>query len=132
MKRISLIMMLLTIGLTSIGSADEPLKGNRAQAGKRAARAQQARRDPQQLVATMMQRFDKDGDQKLDQQELSALLTSIQQRRGQAAGGRPGGAKGEAANPAGARRRGNAGKRPGPAGNPGGERPKRPRAEVVQ
>ncbi|WP_404310337.1 EF-hand domain-containing protein [Neorhodopirellula lusitana] len=44
--------------------------------------------DPAKIAERMMQSFDKDGDQKLDQTELTAMLTSLRERRG----GREGGA----------------------------------------
>ena len=97
-------------------------------------------RDPAQLVARMMQEFDKDGDRKLDSTELTALLKSMRERRGSAAEGRRGpgrpgqaqrgegrGKQGEGRQRAGKQDAG--GRRRGGAeanGNPGGERPKRP------
>ncbi|MDG1895197.1 MAG: EF-hand domain-containing protein [Fuerstiella sp.] len=51
-----------------------------------------AERDPKQMVARMMKEFDKDGDSKLNAAELTAMLTSMRDRRG--SGERPGGASG--------------------------------------
>ncbi|MEO2048242.1 MAG: hypothetical protein ABGX16_16945 [Pirellulales bacterium] len=40
-------------------------------------------RDPAQMVARMMQQFDQDGDNKLDQAELTKLFIFMRERRGQ-------------------------------------------------
>jgi hypothetical protein len=89
------------------------------------------------MVARLMQEFDKDGDQKLDSTELTALLTSMRDRRGGAGQGqtrkaRPGQARPGQARP-GQGRPGAEGQRRGrgaeDAGNPGGERPERPKDE---
>ena len=42
-----------------------------------------AGRSPAQFVTILMRQFDKDGDQKLDSQELTALLTSMRERQAQ-------------------------------------------------
>jgi len=47
-----------------------------------------AGRGPAQFVTILMRQFDKDGDQKLDSQELTALLTSMRERQAQM-GGQP-------------------------------------------
>jgi len=97
-------------------------------------RAQQRGGDAAMMVTRMIQEFDKDGDQKLDAQELTALLTSMRERRG-AGGVRPGqvGGKGAGQGAGNMRQRpGGDGKRnrgDGEANRPGGERPKRPAAE---
>ena len=83
-----------------------------------------AERDPAAIVARLMQEFDKDGDQKLDSTELTALLTSMRERRGQVGlrgGGTPRQAQGD--------RPGAGGRRRGGDGAPGGKRPNRPEAE---
>ena len=69
------------------------------------------------LVPMMMQRFDTDGDQKLNVDELTAMLKSFQERRG-AGGGQ-----------AGARKRPGGGGPGQGKGTPGGDKPKRPKAE---
>lgn len=95
-----------------------------------------AERDPKQMVARMMKEFDKDGDSKLNAAELTAMLTSMRDRRG--GGKRPGGASGRkpgagpqqkgpgnnGQKPAGNRKRGQNGN-----GKPGGQAPKRPASE---
>ena len=87
-------------------------------------------RDPAQMVAMMMQRFDSDGDQKLNAEELAALLSFMRERQGGAMGGPNGGPRGI----------GNRA-RPGDAGNrlnspggssedsAGGVKPRRPPSE---
>lgn len=121
--------IIFTIALTSMALiAGNAMAEDPEQSGKRKrARAGEARRglggpqrDPAQMVTRIMAEFDKDGDQKLDKTELTAWLTVMQQRRGQAmrrgGKGRPG-AEGK-------RRRGGEFN-----GTPGGDRPKRPEAE---
>ena len=39
------------------------------------------------MATMMMQKFDKDGDAKLNAEELTAMMTFMQERRGQPAGG---------------------------------------------
>ena len=54
-------------------------------------RGRLANRDPSQIVASLMKEFDKDGDQKLNSNELTALLSSLRERRaafGAGSGGR--------------------------------------------
>ena len=91
-------------------------------------------RDPAQMVQRMMQEFDKDGDQKLDVRELTALFTAMRERREN--GGRPGNAAGQKQRP----ENGQKGQRPQGAGKgrrgdgenagkAGGEKPKRPPVE---
>jgi hypothetical protein len=157
MKKITLPLALLSVAMLAYDCSAEEEQGkpqggkrgvaqgaNRGQAGQ--GRGGQGRdgagpdRDPAQMVARMMTQFDKDGDQKLDSKELTALLKSMRQRRGgegqgqarqgragqgqpgQARQGRPGqgrqGAEGQ-------RRRRSAEN----AGTAGGERPKRPADE---
>lgn len=84
--------------------------------------------DPARMVQAMMQRFDTDGDQKLDAKELTALLTSMRERggRGMAQGGNGG--------PGGRPEMADKGRRRGQRGDegqrePGGQRPKRPASE---
>lgn len=82
-------------------------------------------RDPAQMVAMMMEKFDADGDQKLNSQELTAMLTFIRERPGQVGmgGGRPGAAA-----------EGPGGQGPRPEGRPGANRPggKRPGAKAEE
>lgn len=92
---------------------------------------QQGLRDPAEMVARLMQQFDKDGDKKLDAKELTAALTALRERgRGmqQRAGQRPG-AGGDAAAEMQRRRPGKAAgdrrKRDNP-GEVGGDKPSRP------
>lgn len=98
-------------------------------------RRQQRGGDPTQMVARMIQQYDKDGDQKLDANELSALLTSMRERRaGEADGARPGpaGGRGAGQNLENLRQRmGDRRRNQADNGNnqPGGEKPKRPVAE---
>ena len=40
--------------------------------------------DPARIVARMIEQFDKDGDEKLDKAELTALFTSMRERSGNA------------------------------------------------
>ena len=105
--------------------------------------------DPSQIIARMMEEFDADQDSKLDLQELTALLQSLRDRRGQGrtgqgrtGQGRTGQGRTGQGSPeqdaAGQGRLGGAGKgRPDGAGkgrrgsadgqaSPGGEKPKRP------
>ena len=85
-----------------------------------------AGRGPAQFVTMLMRQFDKDADQKLDSEELTALLTSMRDRQSQMGGQppmgpmqanrfRPGGMEG---------RRGGDGN-----DEPGGVTPKRPPVE---
>lgn len=77
-------------------------------------------RDPAQMVAMMMEKFDADGDQKLNAEELTAMLTFLRKRPGQLGmqGGRPGAMGGQRPG----------GQGPRPEGRPGAGRPdaKRP------
>ncbi len=148
MKRIVLSAALLALAVFTVNvSADEAGKGK---GKKRGAAAQGERggnqggprggmdqRDPAQLVGRMMSQFDKDGDEKLDVTELTALMQSLRERRGGQAGGPRGGAgqaggpRGKAGGPRGGQGRpdGARGRRGGDSdgqGTKGGERPKRP------
>lgn len=133
MKRIAMTLALLSGALfTFTAMAQPPGKGKRggAQAekgglgGAGQARGQRGGPggqrggpgggDPAQMVAKMMSEFDKDGDQKLDVTELTALFTAMRERRGQAGQGRPGTGQGQQ----GRRPGGAGGQRPG-----GGQRP---------
>lgn len=79
-------------------------------------------RDPAALVARILNEFDTDGDEKLDQAELTAWLKAMQQRRGQFFGGdRP---ERKPVGPRGKRLR-----EADQGGTPGGDRPRRPPAE---
>lgn len=70
--------------------------------------------DPSKIAARMMGQFDKDGDEKLDQSELLALLTSMQNRRGMGPGA------GNDSNRDGMQR--GKGRRPGEGARPGADR----------
>jgi hypothetical protein len=79
----------------------ERTKRNEGQAG--AAGMQRGNRDPAKMASMMMQKFDTDGDEKLNAEELVALLTFMQERRGEQRGNagnvnrpRPGTEKGSA------------------------------------
>ena len=87
--------------------------------------------DPKQMVARMMQQFDKDGDQKLDVRELTELLIAMRDRRGGNAG--PAGIQGRPMQRNGQRQGARQGGRQpgGDAAKPGGDRPKRPKADDV-
>ena len=61
------------------GGPQRPGVGGDAKAAGQGRRQPQ---NPQQMVARMMQQFDKDGDQKLDIRELTELLTQLRERRG--------------------------------------------------
>ena len=132
MSRFAPAASLLILALIAAPSfAAPPEKGPRPENGARPQKPggrPQGRpgMNPEQMVARLMQQFDKDGDQKLDKKELTALLTFMRQQRGRM---RPGG-------PAPGGRPGN----PGPGGRPqrpggdkparpGGQAPKRPAAE---
>lgn len=62
----------------------------RAEGQAGAADRQRGNRDPAKMASLMMEKFDKDGDAKLNAEELTALLTFMQERRGQ-----PGGSAGK-------------------------------------
>jgi hypothetical protein len=59
----------------------ERTKRREGQAG--AAGTQRGNRDPAKMASMMMQKFDSDGDEKLNAEELTSLLTFMQERRGQ-------------------------------------------------
>jgi hypothetical protein len=92
--------------------------------------------DPAQMVGRFIKEFDKDGDEKLDAKELTALFTALRERRG-AAQGRPGANASKDApsnsqrgqNPGANRQRRGRGNAADSAPAPGGEIPKRPPAE---
>ena len=149
MKLVTTTLALLAVAiLATDASAEPPGKAvgkrgeNRAQAGSGGGSGGQ--RDPSQIIARMMEEFDADQDSKLDLQELTALLQSLRDRRGQGrtGQGRTGQGRTGQGSPeqdaAGQGRLGGAGKgRPDGAGkgrrgsadgqaSPGGEKPKRP------
>lgn len=128
------------------GAGEGGKKGQRAggPGGKGAGQGQRGQgqgqrgsRDPSEMARMMIQRFDKDGDQKLDATELGAAMTAMRQRGGQGQG--PGQGQGMRRRPGGPGQAG-AGKPGGKAGGkrnrgddagvPGGERPKRPGNDV--
>ena len=144
MKFTTSIVAILSVALIAFECSAAPPGGPRGEKGKNAneqrgergkgaagkGQGPGAQRDPAQMVARMMKEFDKDGDSKLNARELTALLTSMRERRG--SGEKPGQAAGQ---------RRAQGQKPGAAGKgqrrqgadgkktPGGERPKRPAAE---
>jgi hypothetical protein len=133
---LSIATVMVALGV-SVCSAQKP----ESRRGERDAGAQQRQRpatrqggqagnrDPAQMVARMMEEFDKDGDQKLDAKELTALLASMRERREGGQGARRGGREGGQGqgNPGAQRQRRQ--REAGGAGNAGGERPKRPADE---
>lgn len=147
MKRIGILVATIAIGLFAIESFAQPpqraekgagQRGQARQAGQGRQGAQQ--RDPQQMAKMMMEKFDKDGDKKLDARELAAALTAMREQRGGQGAARQRG-DGEGGPAAGQRRRpgaeragkGAGGKgKPGAGakGKPGGERPKRPQDDA--
>ena len=48
---------------------------------------QRGNRDPAKMASMMLQKFDKDSDEKLNVEELTALMTFMQERREQLGGG---------------------------------------------
>lgn len=125
------------------GSRDAQGKGAQGPGGQAgpAGRIGQGRRgpgggqngDPAAFVGKMIERFDQDGDQKLDAQELAALLQEMRQRRG--AGGGPGagrpGTDGSSSGRPGRRPQGDRARSKRDTGSdqlgaPGGDKPKRP------
>ena len=158
MKRIGFLVAVLALGcFSAFTEAEPPGKQGGPGAGQRGQRSarggQQAgqgagQRDPAKMVQVMMQRFDTDGDQKLDTKELTALLTAMRERGGQAGRGGGQGQQGQAGRRGGPgqagqgqagqagkgnRPQGAAGGRRGQQGQekaaPGGQRPRRPGAE---
>jgi len=139
------VLTLAWIAVDCSAAPPEGMRGQRAREGGQGGgeRVQQRGGDPAQMIARMMQEFDKDGDQKLDTRELTALMTSMRERRAGAAGAggaRAGGARpGRPAGNGAGKGAGNLRQRPGGDGKrkqgagennrPGGERPKRPVAE---
>jgi hypothetical protein len=128
MKRFCLLIATLAMGMIAADlSAEPPQQRKPRNAGQRVPNLAQGRqRDPQQMVAEMIKKFDVDGDLKLDSNELTALLKSMRARAGQ-----PMARRGDPAGPgqaAGASRRRAGINRGGENGKPGGQRPKRPGA----
>ena len=122
MKRLILSLALVSTALfVSTASAEKPEKGEK---GKRPQSAEgRAGRNPEMMVARIMEEFDKDNDEKLDKTELAAWLKAMQQRRGEfmGKGGKPGAGKLGA---------GKKGKRAADDdATPGGDSPQRPAAE---
>ena len=146
MKYTTPIVAILSVALLAVTCSAEPPGGQRAKGanGQRRASGGQrpgagADRDPKQMVARMMNEFDKDGDSKLNAMELTAMFASMRDRRG--SGERPGAATGRTPGagpqqrgpgqsgqkPAGNRRRGQNGD--GKPAKAGGQAPKRPVAD---
>lgn len=124
MSRITPVLALMAFSMVAVECTAAPPEGRQRKRPEAAERLGGQRPDPTQLVGRMMQQFDQDGDQKLNVEELTALLTSLRDRRGAQ---RPEGAVGEAM-----RRRGAEGKRGkgnGAEETAGGQKPKRPQAE---
>ena len=63
------------------GARQKQAKAKAGAAGK-----QGGDRDPAKMDSVMMQKFDKDGDKKLNVEELTAMMTSMQERRAQQGG----------------------------------------------
>ncbi len=134
MKFTTSIVAILSVAMIALECSAAPPAAQRGERGQGNA----GQRDPAQMVTRMMEEFDKDGDSKLNARELTALLTSMRERRdngekpGQAAGQRRGpGQKPGAAGKDGQNQAGKGQRRQGADGKktPGGERPKRPAAE---
>jgi len=149
MKQITSLSIVLSIFLIATEcSAAQPPEGPRGKRGQ-AENSQRQRRQrgqrpegagvPEQMVARMMQEFDKDGDNKLDVKELTALLTTMRERR---SGGRGPGMRQRPDDDSTEQEKGRRGKRgqfgdrrrrnqpsQDEAGTPGGEEPNKPPAE---
>lgn len=109
-------------GNRGVGRRAERGKGGRGQADG-------AQREPAQLAATMMKQFDKDGDKKLSTSELTALLTSLRDRRGGKQGGTDGARRSRGQDGQG-KAKGKGKSRDGGKANPaGGQKPKRPSSD---
>jgi hypothetical protein len=146
MKYTKTIVAILSVALFAVTCSAEPpgrQRGERAKGANTQRRAGDGQRpgpgserDPKQMVARMMKEFDKDGDSKLNAAELTAMLTSMRDRRG--SGERPGGASGRKPG-AGPQQKGPGKNGQKPGGNrkrgqngndkPGGQKPKRPASE---
>lgn len=127
MKRLILSLAIAsTTLLATTASAENPEKA--AQKKRPAAAEGRAGRNPEMMVARIIEEFDKDNDQKLDKTELAAWLKAMQQRRGELIGklGKPGAGKPGA----GKLGPGKKGKRAADdQAAPGGDSPKRPESE---
>ena len=139
MKFTTPIVAILSVALLAVDCSAEP-PGRRGERGKPGAGQRRGpgqgqgqkpgagqQRDPAQMVARMMQEFDKDGDQKLNLQELTAMMKSMRERREN--GGRPGMGQGPGNGQKPGNRQGRQGRRGDGNGPAGGEKPKRPPAE---
>ncbi len=131
---IPVLAIFCTALVASECSAQPPQRPGAQRPGGRRPGGPGGERDPAQMVARLIKEFDKDGDEKLDAKELTAMLKSMRERRGgrpgagAPSGQRPGGPEGR--RPGGPQKSG--GKRPGGTDDgaaPGGERPKRPSSE---
>ncbi len=82
MKRLILSLAVAsTTLLATTASAENPEKEGKK---KRPAAAEgRAARNPEMMVARIIEEFDKDNDEKLDKTELAAWLKAMQQRRGE-------------------------------------------------
>ena len=128
MRRIAPVLAFLAMVSATAVCAAEPPKGEPGKGGEGKGRDGQGRMaqrmaDPAKMVERMMQEFDKDGDQKLDAKELTALLTSMRERIGQGVGAAVEGQRKRGGDGTG---RSDGAGRPEGAGRPGGDRPKRP------
>ncbi len=136
MKRMTMMIALLAVGMMTSAATAEDEQGNRRAGGKARAAGErpEGRRglggrlgavgqDPAKLVMAMLDRFDKDGDKKLDKTELTALFKSMQERRGQA------GAAGRNLGAAGKRGANKGRQKDGEGKQEGGVQPERPKAE---
>ena len=113
MKYLTLTVACVAFGMfTNTSSAEEkPQRVERRTDGPRAGGPQG--RDPAAMVLKMMSEFDRNGDQMLNVEELTAMFTAMKERslqgRGDSGKGRPG-----------------AGKGPSGQGRPGSGRPEKP------
>ncbi len=87
-KNLTILCALMAcIGFQSLAGAfskddDQPVKKRAGvEAGKRIG-AEGDKRDSAQMASSMMKRFDKDNDEKLNMDELKAMIKFMQERRG--------------------------------------------------
>ena len=112
--------------------SDGRQRGPNAQRGQQGNGQQRQRpqMDPAKMVERIMGQFDKDGDSKLDANELTAMLTAMRERgMGRAFGagqGRPGQKPGDDRGQQGKRKRGGKDGDQTDASEAGGDRPVRP------
>ena len=61
----------------------QPAKKRAGVEARKRAGVEAGKRDPAKMASVMMQKFDKDSDQKLNVEELTAMMKFMQERRGQ-------------------------------------------------